>query len=120
MIPLSAQANSAFVMADGAGDNAAGNLAHRAWLVHSCGKTEVFAANCSHLGCAVDFNPSSGHFECPCHGSMYSRSCAGGHSQFGIDGSVFHGPALHPLAHIHWKAGPDPDEILLDGKTFPI
>jgi Rieske Fe-S protein len=31
----------------------------------------VFAANCAHLGCPVEWFPESGLFMCPCHGGVY-------------------------------------------------
>lgn len=46
----------------------------------------VFAVStvCTHLGCIV--KPKPGGFECPCHGSEFTR-----------DGSVTRGPAPRPL-----------------------
>ena len=41
--------NSAFIMADGGGDNAAGDLAFGGFVVKNQGKVVVFAQNCSHL-----------------------------------------------------------------------
>src|SRR3977135_3485824 len=41
--------NSAFVMADGGGDNAPGDLAFAGFVVKDQGKINVFAVNCSHL-----------------------------------------------------------------------
>src|SRR5512136_590384 len=32
----------------------------------------VFSPICPHLGCHYNWNPTSGHFECPCHGSVYA------------------------------------------------
>jgi len=32
---------------------------------------QVFAINCTHLGCPVRWFPSSGLFMCPCHGGVY-------------------------------------------------
>src|SRR6266852_3604313 len=61
--------NSAFIMADGGGDNAAGDLAFGAFVVKNQGKIEVFAQNCSHLGCSIALNKDAGSFDCPCHGS---------------------------------------------------
>jgi menaquinol-cytochrome c reductase iron-sulfur subunit len=46
----------------------------------------VFSPICPHLGCHFDWNPSTKHFECPCHGSVYS-----------LDGKVLGGPAPRPL-----------------------
>lgn len=31
----------------------------------------VFAVNCAHLGCPVEWFPESGLFLCPCHGGVY-------------------------------------------------
>lgn len=32
---------------------------------------QVFAINCTHLGCPVSWFPDSGLFLCPCHGGVY-------------------------------------------------
>jgi Rieske Fe-S protein len=37
----------------------------------SAEKLQVFAANCTHLGCPVRWFPQSGLFLCPCHGGAY-------------------------------------------------
>ncbi len=34
-------------------------------------KLQVFAINCTHLGCPVRWFPQSGLFMCPCHGGAY-------------------------------------------------
>jgi Rieske Fe-S protein len=31
----------------------------------------IFAINCAHLGCPVEWFPQSGLFMCPCHGGVY-------------------------------------------------
>lgn len=31
----------------------------------------IFAVNCAHLGCPVEWFPESGLFMCPCHGGVY-------------------------------------------------
>src|SRR4029077_6594262 len=84
-----ANPNSAFIMADGGGDNAAGDLAFGGFVVKNQGKVEVFAINCSHLGCSIALNQAAQSFDCPCHGS-----------RFHLDGTVLHGPAADPLAHL--------------------
>ncbi len=96
--------NSAFIMADGGGDNAAGELAFSGFVVKNQGKVDVFAINCSHLGCSVALNESAKSFDCPCHGS-----------RFHLDGTVLHGPAPVPLSHLTWKQGDDPKTIQVDG-----
>ena len=57
------------------------------WAVkHSGTEVTVFSPICTHLGCQFDWNPASGHFECPCHGSVYAP-----------DGTVLGGPAPRRL-----------------------
>lgn len=96
--------NSAFIMADGGGDNAAGELAFGGFVVKNKGKVDVFAINCSHLGCSIALNTDAKTFDCPCHGS-----------RFNLDGTVLHGPAAHPLSHLKWTQAPDPSAISIDG-----
>ena len=96
--------NSAFVMADGGGDNAAGELAFGGFVVKNQGKVDVFAINCSHLGCSVALNTDAKTFDCPCHGS-----------RFHLDGTVLHGPAAFPLSHLKWEKASDPATITIDG-----
>jgi Rieske Fe-S protein len=97
--------NSAFVMADGGGDNAPGDLAFGGFVVKDeTGKVNVFAINCSHLGCPIGLNQKDKTFDCPCHGS-----------RFHLDGTVLHGPAPAPLSHLTWTQGNDPTTIQVDG-----
>jgi menaquinol-cytochrome c reductase iron-sulfur subunit len=59
----------------------------RLWVVrHSDNGVTVFSPTCTHLGCQYNWNSVSGHFECPCHGSVYAQ-----------DGSVLGGPAPRRL-----------------------
>jgi Rieske Fe-S protein len=46
----------------------------------------VYSPTCPHLGCQYNWNTATGHFECPCHGSIYA-----------VDGRVLAGPAPRPL-----------------------
>jgi Rieske Fe-S protein len=96
--------NSAFIMADGGGDNAAGELAFGGYAVNNKGKIDVFAITCSHLGCSIALNEPARTFDCPCHGS-----------RFHLDGTVLRGPAPAPLSHLTWKEGSDPNTIQVDG-----
>ncbi len=41
---------------------------------------------CTHLGCAVPWNPAEGRFVCPCHASTFE-----------MDGQVINAPAPRPL-----------------------
>lgn len=97
--------NSAFIMADGGGDNAAGDLAFSGYVSKDeSGKVNVFAINCSHLGCSYALNTDAKTFDCPCHGS-----------RFHLDGTVLHGPAAYPLSHLTWKQEGDASTISVDG-----
>jgi len=96
--------NTAFIMADGGGDNAAGDLAFGGFAVKNGSNVDVFAINCSHLGCSIALNESAKTFDCPCHGS-----------RFHLDGTVLHGPAAFPLSHLTWKEGTDPGTIQVEG-----
>lgn len=99
--------NSAFIMANGGGDNSPGDLAFGGFVVKNGGNVVVFAQNCSHLGCSVSFNPDAKSFDCPCHGS-----------RFHIDGTVLRGPAAYPLSNLTWKEGDSPNQIQVDGITL--
>jgi Rieske Fe-S protein len=98
--------NSAFVMTDGGGDNAPGDLAFGGFLVKdNSGKLNALALNCSHLGCSIGLNAPAGSFDCPCHGS-----------RFHLDGTVLRGPAAYPLSHLKWEQDTsDPNTINVDG-----
>ena len=99
--------NTAFIMADGGGDNAAGDLAFGGFVTKDAGgKLHCFAINCSHLGCSVALNTDAKTFDCPCHGS-----------RFNLDGTVLHGPAAYPLSNLTWKQQ-DPNTITVDGITL--
>jgi menaquinol-cytochrome c reductase iron-sulfur subunit len=50
---------------------------------------QVFAVNCTHLGCPVTWFPQSGLFMCPCHGGVYYE-----------DGAHASGPPPRGLYHI--------------------
>ena len=102
--------NTAFIMANGGGDNAAGELAFGGFAAKDTnGKTHVFAINCSHLGCPIALNATAKTFDCPCHGS-----------RFYLDGTVLHGPAPAPLSDLAWKPGSDPKTIVVDGIQLGI
>ena len=48
--------------------------AARAYLARINGDIVALSEKCTHLGCRVPFCPSSGQFECPCHGSVFNRA----------------------------------------------
>ncbi|HEX6511088.1 MAG TPA: ubiquinol-cytochrome c reductase iron-sulfur subunit [Chloroflexota bacterium] len=66
----------------------AGQTADTAVWVRNLGQQqfEVFAVNCTHLGCPVNWIGSANLFECPCHGGVYYAN-----------GQVAAGPPPHAL-----------------------
>ena len=56
------------------------------------GELSVFSATCPHLGCVVQWNSDEKTFDCPCHGSRFSK-----------EGKVINGPALSDLKSIEVK-----------------
>ncbi|HZY89828.1 MAG TPA: Rieske (2Fe-2S) protein [Gemmataceae bacterium] len=64
------------------------------------GRFLVFAVNCAHLGCPVEWFPQSGLFMCPCHGGVYYE-----------DGSHASGPPPRGLFHCVWQVNKGQLEI---------
>ena len=56
------------------------------------GKFQVFAVNCAHLGCPVEWFSQSRLFMCPCHGGVYYE-----------DGSRASGPPPRGLFEFEWR-----------------
>jgi Rieske Fe-S protein len=52
----------------------------------------AFSAVCPHLGCIVQWNADEKSFDCPCHGSRFTK-----------EGAVINGPATSGLKKIHIK-----------------
>jgi Rieske Fe-S protein len=52
----------------------------------------VFAVNCAHLGCPVEWFQESGLFMCPCHGGVYYAN-----------GERASGPPPRGLFHCDWR-----------------
>jgi nitrite reductase/ring-hydroxylating ferredoxin subunit len=53
------------------------------------GGIHAYSAFCTHLGCVVHWNGEEKSFDCPCHGSRFSR-----------EGKVMNGPALSNLPEV--------------------
>ncbi|MBI4615377.1 MAG: Rieske (2Fe-2S) protein [Planctomycetes bacterium] len=56
------------------------------WILRDGDRALAFSGACTHLGCNIAWNPSTGEFECPCHGGRFSRA-----------GEVLGGPPRRPL-----------------------
>ncbi len=65
------------------------------------GKFQVFAVNCAHLGCPVEWFEQSQLFMCPCHGGVYYA-----------DGSRASGPPPRGLFEYQWRVEQGTLEIL--------
>jgi cytochrome b6-f complex iron-sulfur subunit len=50
------------------------------------GTYSALSSICTHQGCSVEYNSTTGNVQCPCHGS-----------EFATTGSVVKGPAASPL-----------------------
>ena len=53
------------------------------------GKVHAHSAVCTHRGCIVEWNGTEETWDCPCHGSRFTK-----------DGEVIQGPATEPLKEI--------------------
>lgn len=60
---------------------------------------------CTHLGCAVPYDPATGQFVCPCHGSAFTT-----------EGDVLNPPASRPLDLFQVSIN-DAGEIIVDTST---
>jgi glycine/D-amino acid oxidase-like deaminating enzyme/nitrite reductase/ring-hydroxylating ferredoxin subunit len=54
------------------------------------GELHICSAVCPHMGCIVHWNHAEESWDCPCHGSRFSK-----------DGEVLEGPAINPLKKVH-------------------
>jgi len=68
-------------------------LAHLAVYRDDKGQLHSSSANCTHLGCVVQWNAAQKTFDCPCHGSRFSGK-----------GEVLCGPAIRNLKNTVAKA----------------
>lgn len=107
-VQFNAPPTSGFVLTDGGGVNAAGNITFGGYLTRSGGQLHALAITCPHLGCSYGLNGDSTRFLCPCHGS-----------QFSLAGQVLHGPAVNPLSHLAWRRGDQPNTVIIDGQDVP-
>ena len=67
---------------------------------------QVFAINCTHLGCPVRWFQESRLFMCPCHGGVYYR-----------DGSRASGPPDRALVEYPWRV--EKGQIIIQAGQLP-
>lgn len=78
------------------------------WAVRrSATEVTVYSPICTHLGCRYDWEPNSGRFLCPCHGSL-----------FALDGKVLAGPAPRPLDTLPVKI--ENGELFVEWERFEL
>lgn len=70
-------------------------------VVNKEGKTTVFSAHCTHLGCTIS-RTENDRLVCPCHGS-----------QFDLEGKAIKGPAFKSLEKIEAIVSDDNQHIHL-------
>ena len=81
---------------------------HDVWVIkQTSSEVTVFSPICPHLGCEYNWDPQTGHFECPCHGSVYA-----------INGKVLGGPAPRPLDTLPTKI--ETGELYVEWETFKV
>ena len=68
----------------------------RVFLVRDSGAIYAIFARCTHLGCTPRWHAPSDRFQCPCHGSTYTR-----------DGVNVQGPAPRPMERARIWVGAD-------------
>ena len=87
----------------------AGQTALASAWVRRTGESDftVFAINCTHLGCPVNWQPEGSLFLCPCHGGV-----------FYADGSVAGGPPPRPLIRYETRVQDGRLQIYYRGVRF--
>lgn len=79
------------------------------WVVaEDKGKFRVYNAQCTHLGCVVDWQPESKTWISPCHGGVFAFN----------DGRVLAGPPPRALDSLEYKV--EKDELLVNYQDFRL
>ncbi len=88
------------------------NEAGKFWLSNVNGMVIALYDVCVHLGCLYQWQPVTGRFECPCHGSKYQKNGTyiEGPAPRSLDRMVvsFVGPGSQPVATTNAKGDPLP------------
>ena len=70
-------------------------------VINTAGGVKAYSAVCTHLGCIVGYDATSGHIVCPCHDGHFSPT----------SGGVVSGPPPQPLAPV--AVAVEKDQIFL-------
>jgi len=71
------------------------------YLVNGNDSSYALRARCTHLGCRVAYDPTTGIFKCPCHGS-----------RFDAKGERISGPARHSLERLEISRDKDGNAVI--------
>lgn len=82
------------------------NAAGRFWLVNTSSGVVALYKVCTHLGCLYKWVPLNDRFECPCHGSKYTK-----------DGLFIEGPAPRSLDRFVLEAVDASGNVLISTKV---
>ena len=79
------------------------------WVIRTGEKDfKVYNAQCTHLGCIVDWVPESSTLNSPCHGGVFAKD----------DGRVLAGPPPRPLDTLDYKI--EEGELLVKYQDFRL
>ena len=79
------------------------------WISNVNGKIVVLYNVCVHLGCLYAWQPVTGRFECPCHGSKYQK-----------DGTYIEGPAPRSLDRMKITFAAGTNSVATSDKGLPL
>jgi glycine/D-amino acid oxidase-like deaminating enzyme/nitrite reductase/ring-hydroxylating ferredoxin subunit len=95
LLPTGGDVKSEAEIAPGTGAVLRKGLAKVAAYRDEAGVLHQCVANCTHLGCIVQWNSEEKSWDCPCHGSRFSAT----------GDAVLNGPAISPLKPYEGKGG---------------
>jgi cytochrome b6-f complex iron-sulfur subunit len=80
----------------------------RIFVVREQNRVRVVSGVCTHLGCTVQWIEERNHWECPCHGSIFSNK-----------GEATKGPARNPLPWYDVSITPEGALVVNENQIVP-